>query len=101
MWKNLKLYFKYTLFGKLRVERFTDTPFDLDDNTMYLIDEWSIVFKCPCGCEKDIHLNTLKNASPKWSYSIKKNRIDITPSIRRLKGCKSHFWIKKGKVVWC
>jgi hypothetical protein len=61
----------------------------------------SLVFRCPCGCHTDIFLNLLKDAKPIWRFHIsKKNKITITPSIWRKVGCKSHFFIRKGKIEW-
>lgn len=101
MWKKFRTYFLYDLFGKLRIEACEDSPIKLNDNTVYLIEDWCITFNCPCGCGEIIQLNSLPDSSPKWTYSIKRNSINILPSIRRVKGCKSHFWIKSGKVRWC
>ncbi len=62
---------------------------------------WLLTFLCPCGCSKIIMLNLLQEEKPNWSYSINKKRISIYPSVNRVTGCKSHFWIKNGQVLWC
>lgn len=60
-----------------------------------------LVLKCPCGCNQDIMLNLLKDTKPKWDFDFtSKDEINIYPSIWRNIGCKSHFFIKKGKVDW-
>lgn len=64
-------------------------------------DSWLLFFRCPCRCGKDIYLNLLEDDSPRWSFRITDRRISIAPSVHGLKGCKSHFWIKKGRVIWC
>ena len=43
---------------------------------------WCVGLKCPCGC----------------GYTIE---ISLFPSVFLKKGCKSHFWIKNGKILWC
>jgi len=38
---------------------------------------------------------------PKSSFDInEKKRISLHPSIDRTVGCKSHFWVRKGKIIW-
>ncbi len=60
-----------------------------------------LVLKCPCGCNQDIMLNLLKDTKPKWDFDFTSNaEINIYPSIWRNIGCKSHFFIKNGKVDW-
>ncbi len=82
-----------------------DLPEVLSDKTIYIVGEqempWLIAFKCPCGCNSIIHLNLLEDAKPKWKYSVtSKKRINISPSVWRTKGCKSHFFVRKGKIEW-
>jgi len=100
MWKKTFAYIKYYLFKTYSIKKCNDTPKQINNYVIYLINDWSIALKCPCGCNENIYLNTLKEASPKWSYSIKKRKINIFPSVDRLRGCKSHFWVKKGKIKW-
>lgn len=73
---------------------------------VYIIGEknhpWALAFECPCGCRKTVQLNVLKEAKPRWKFQVlAKNKIDISPSIWRTSGCKSHFFIRKGKIWWC
>ncbi len=101
MWKRIKINVKYFLFKTYSIQKCSDIPEKINGRVIYLIDDWAIVFKCPCKCGRDIHLNTLPECSPKWVYQIKKRNINIAPSINRKRGCKSHFWIKTGKIFWC
>ena len=101
MWKKVSAYLRYRFFKTYSTQKCEDTPEKMNSHIIYLIDDWSLAFKCPCGCSSNIYLNILPDASPKWSYKIKNRKINISPSIRRKKGCKSHFWIEKGKIVWC
>lgn len=64
-------------------------------------DPWLILLICPCGCKGNIELNLDKEIKPFWKYEIIHGRIFISPSIRRTLGCKSHFFIKSSRVVWC
>ncbi|MCF8414642.1 MAG: hypothetical protein K9G40_00255 [Crocinitomicaceae bacterium] len=63
------------------------------------IDE-SLSFVCPCGCDSIIELNLLEDSKPLWRYNTDRNKITISPSVWRTVGCKSHFFIRKGKVEW-
>ncbi|WP_454667585.1 DUF6527 family protein [Acinetobacter calcoaceticus] len=63
---------------------------------------WCIGLKCPCGCGFTIELPTIIEAKPRWNYQIDKQKnISVYPSVYLQKGCKSHFWIKRGKIIWC
>ncbi|MFD2582656.1 DUF6527 family protein [Pedobacter vanadiisoli] len=55
---------------------------------------------CPCGCNEDINLNLEPDEDPCWSLSAG-NLTDLSPSIWKSNNCRSHFFIKKGKVKWC
>jgi hypothetical protein len=81
-----------------------DIPDIIAAKKIYVVQEGTepetLVFKCPCGCCATIQLNLLKDSSPRWRCTIVKKKINIAPSIVRRKGCKSHFWIQKGKVIW-
>jgi len=59
-------------------------------------------FRCPCGCEEIILLSLGQSRSPRWQVNIDwLERPTLSPSVRRLDGCKSHFWVKGGKIDWC
>jgi len=81
-----------------------EVPVELGDNIIYICDEnqaWIMSFKCPCGCDNDVHLNLLNDANPKWIYKITNSKLTVFPSIDRVCRCRSHFWIRKGKIHWC
>lgn len=61
---------------------------------------WVIVMICPCGCGDKIYLNTLQSEQPCWKIKHTIKGISISPSIWRTKGCKSHFFLKNGKIIW-
>lgn len=64
-------------------------------------EDWSIGFICPCGCHRKIELLLIKDADPHWRMTIdSKGRPTLYPSIWLKDGCRSHFWVKKGKIVW-
>lgn len=88
-----------------QVEVAEDLPEVISYNSIFLIQDGNepelLAFKCPCGCQENILLNLLGDASPQWHFSITDNGIiDVHPSIWRIVGCKSHFWIIDGNVKW-
>jgi len=97
--------FKKSSSKKMSFRFMKDIPEHLEDNRIYIIGEkkyyWSIIFYCPCGCGEIISLNLLKEARPRWRFSIRWGKISLTPSIWRTVGCKSHFNVKWSKVKWC
>ncbi|MBL6446403.1 hypothetical protein JMN32_08795 [Fulvivirga sp. 29W222] len=96
IWKHL---FKKETY---KIRKIDDLPDILDDQTIYLVEDWAISFVCPCGCREVIHLNAIESVFPRWTHTIgDSKRIDIYPSIHRTVGCKSHFWVKNGKINWC
>lgn len=83
----------------------SEIPEFLKEETVYLIKEGQqrlhAALLCPCGCRSQINLNLLPDSYPYWKIrKIKKQTLTIYPSIWKLSGCKSHFFIRKGKVVW-
>ena len=90
-----------------KVEIIPDNPNPdiLKTNIVYVVGEKSFVkwayLKCPCGCNDSIMLSLNKNIYPSWSVKQDKlGRATISPSVNKLEGCKSHFLIKKGRLIW-
>lgn len=64
--------------------------------------KWLLMFRCPCGCGDVIQLSLLEKSKQSWKIEIENDKqFSIYPSIDRIVGCKSHFFIKKNKVEWC
>jgi hypothetical protein len=97
------------LFNKNRkryetVEVF-ESPLYPKSKIIYVISEGAqqlhATLSCPCGCLRIIHLNLLNDPDPFWRIRIGKNGYaTISPSIWLTEGCKSHFFIRRGKVAW-
>lgn len=82
-----------------------------EDNTIYLWgddnDGWgpfAALFKCPCGCGEDISLVIQRgNCHPRWDLTRHEDgTVTLAPSILRTNpnGCRSHFFIRKNRIVW-
>jgi hypothetical protein len=86
-------------------EHVIDIPDKIENKTIYVVGEngydWLATFRCPCGCNSLIQLSLLKETDPSWSITHHgKKVISISPSVNRVIGCKSHFFITKGDVQW-
>lgn len=72
---------------------------------VYLIgeldDPWAAAFLCPCDCGELIQLSLMRDDDPSWiACGAAGGRASLHPSIWRIRGCRSHFFIKDGRVVW-
>ncbi|WP_248306350.1 DUF6527 family protein [Devosia oryzisoli] len=58
--------------------------------------------RCPCGCGATIELMVIPEARPRWSITTDaQRRPTLHPSVWRKTGCKSHFWVREGRIQWC
>jgi hypothetical protein len=65
-------------------------------------EHWSVGMRCPCGCGDTIELLVAAEGKPRWEVTIDEvRRPTLHPSVWRQKGCRSHFWIRRGRVHWC
>ncbi len=64
-------------------------------------EDWSVGMQCPCGCGQPIELALISEAKPHWKLRLEANDIPtITPSVWLQKGCRSHFFVWQGRVIW-
>lgn len=64
-------------------------------------EDWAVAFRCPCGCGKRLELLLIEEAKPNWSINIsKEGKPTLHPSVWLKGGCKSHFWLRNGKIIW-
>jgi len=86
----------------LRVE---EEPDHLRPRALYAIGEngnlWHVTFVCPCGCAESISLNLLPDDSPRWTLHEQPEGPTLEPSVWRTAGCRSHFFVRRGQIVWC
>jgi len=61
---------------------------------------WAL-FRCPCGCRHVISLSLQRIHKPSWKvHRNEAGRPTVHPSVWQTKGCRSHFWIRDGRVYW-
>lgn len=98
------IYYKLTDYTTVLTEN-NPSVSDISNNKIIIVvgidyKKWCYL-KCPYGCGDILTLSLMKTHKPHWKIKIDRlNRTTLYPSIRKKDGCKSHFWIKKGKVKW-
>ncbi len=61
-----------------------------------------LVFKCPAGCGENLLLSLDSNKNPHWQIQVDwLGRPTLFPSVRHNSSCGGHFWIRKGRILWC
>ena len=99
LWKFKQFQYKVELIPT------NPNPENLKKDIVYVVcenkyEKWAYI-KCPCGCNESIMLSLNKNNFPSWSIKQDKlGRATILPSIKKIDGCKSHFLIKNGRLIW-
>lgn len=64
--------------------------------------DWCIGMHCPCGCGQRLELLVLGGVKPRWDYHANaRGHVTLHPSVWLATGCRSHFWLRNGKVIWC
>lgn len=98
----IKLFTKEKLYTYRFVD---DVPDRVKSGRVYLVGNqgyyWQVVMICPCGCAQLLYMNLMEDYNPYWKYKIHGKTISLSPSVNRIVGCKSHFFLKNGKIEWC
>lgn len=74
-------------------------PDQLEDGILYVsIVYATVLHKCACGCGNEV----VTPLSPSdWQLTFNGETISLFPSIGNWSfRCRSHYWIRKNKVVW-
>jgi len=79
-------------------------PARLKKRVLYVLTEdgtpWQASLICPCGCKATLELNLLPDERPLWSVKHAPRGPTVHPSVWRQVGCRSHFFIRDGRVFW-
>lgn len=63
---------------------------------------WVAGLICPCGCGDRVELVLLVGVRPRWDAATdERGRPTLFPSVWRQYGCRSHFWVRNGRIRWC
>jgi len=74
-------------------------PNELEDGILYVsITYTTLLHKCACGCGNEV----VTPLSPSdWQLTFNGETISLFPSIGNWSfPCRSHYWIRKNKIVW-
>jgi hypothetical protein len=80
-----------------------DLPRRLQPRRVYLTGNptWRVAFLCPCGCGSVVELCVLAEVDPHWRFAVDdKRRVSLQPSVWRTNGCRSHYFIRRGRIMW-
>ena len=94
------------LYHAIHIENDDDIPKQLSSHTVYIVgvpgNEWLAQMICPCGCGETLFLNLLKEEMPNWQWRVSPDGIvTLSPSVWRTVRCRSHFFLREGRIQWC
>lgn len=74
--------------------------------TLYILNEdgdpWQATMICPCGCNAVLEMNLVPDEKAVWLAKVEKDGTGtLHPSVWRQVGCRSHFFIRNGRIRWC
>lgn len=102
--KDFKTFIQKFFKNKYKYRNVDEIPYKMRSNIIYIVQEGTqaetLSFMCPCGCKQPVYLNLIRDTVPCWTYKIERRKVSIFPSIVRKNGCKSHYCITKGEVIW-
>lgn len=111
--RSLALKFKLAVswlrgrFARHYIVRYVDEslPARLNRRTLYIVQEDGFLEQaamlCPCGCGRVLHMNLIPDESPCWKLTCHADGTGtLHPSIWRKTDCRSHFWLRRGRVYW-
>jgi hypothetical protein len=106
LWQWLRRLWLWGRRRGYRVIRIEELPERVRADVVYVVGEgdhvWSAAMVCPCGCHDVIHLNLLREVRPRWTFDEHGDgSVSLHPSVWRQKGCRSHFFVRAGAIVWC
>lgn len=83
----------------MRHEFVEHMPDQLEADVLYVSIQYDLAMhRCFCGCGQEV-VTPLSPAE--WSLGYNGRSVSLHPSIGNWSfPCKSHYWIKDGKVVW-
>ena len=96
---------RFNITPRYRAIVVEDIPDSFEDGYIYLIGEtnlfWQAALECPCGCSQIIQLALTQDSHPRWKYNGTFPNPTLAPSVQRSKGCRSHFFLQHGRIIWC
>ena len=78
-------------------------PDQLARRRVYFLGEpaWRVAFLCPCGCKEMVELCLLEQHKPHWTAALDSDaRVSLSPSVWKNAGCRSHYFMRRGQIIW-
>ncbi|MDR6472222.1 hypothetical protein J2777_005963 [Paraburkholderia graminis] len=105
LWKKAVACYD-SMCGRYRVVAIDEFPDRMASKTVYAVGEegqyWLAALRCPCGCGDTIQLSMMEGQRPQWTLVDRHMRFPtLAPSVDRTVGCRSHFFLRSGKIQWC
>lgn len=87
----------------IEVENFPNVP---DADKIYIVKQNGhqrcVVMRCPCNCGDILQMPLLKGDHPYWQITNHSDgTISLSPAINKTIGCRSHFSLQHGLIIWC
>lgn len=88
---------KQTNYQTLFVDRM---PAEIEDGILYVLPHLQVaIHNCMCGCGEKV-VTPLGDSH--WSWTYDGNNTTLSPSVGNFQyDCKSHYFLRQGKVIWC
>jgi hypothetical protein len=88
----------YKVLDNIKLQYVHFMPEKLESGILYVSKEFGVaIHLCPCGCE-----NQVVTPLNKWTFTEDTNGPTLYPSVGNFQlDCKSHYFIKDGKIKWC
>ena len=80
--------------------RFVDRmPISPTDGTLYVLPHFEVaIHNCMCGCGEKV---VTPLGDDHWSWSYDGTDVTLSPSVGNFQyDCKSHYFLRDGKVIW-
>ena len=89
-------------YNKIKIEYIESKPKIIEDGILYISKKFSTTFhNCPCGCGEVVVIPITISFADGWELFIENDHVSLHPSLLQRFACKSHYYIRKGKIVWC
>lgn len=62
---------------------------------------WAVGMACPCGCGDVVNLSLVPGREANWRLTLHRDgTVSLFPSVWRTVGCRSHYWIRRSRLIW-
>lgn len=88
----------------LETEPVEEMPEELKPGIIYVSQKYEIaIHLCACGGCGQRTVTSFGSWKDSWKLTLdEENRVTLSPSIGNFQmPCRSHYWVKKGEIVWC